>query len=149
MFSGPALNPSLAERVAGESHTRLYLAAKNILRRLDDVIDDGRADEAIDRLMEYLSLYPVDLLIGIMKDIKPRTNGSTPTLSKTPISSTPTSRRTALSGDPMEHNLTVEAILLYQKASLVADDLRKQQNQGTRPPVQGPSPGNFSPSSTG
>lgn len=35
----------------------------------------------------------------------------------------------------MEHNLTVEAILLYQKASLVADDLRKQQNQGTRPPV--------------
>ena len=35
----------------------------------------------------------------------------------------------------MEHNLTVEAILLYQKASLVADDLRKQQNQGNRPPV--------------
>lgn len=70
VFSGSALNPSLAERVAGESHTRLYLAAKNILRRLDDVIDDGQADEAIDRLMEYLSLYPVDLLIGIMKDIK-------------------------------------------------------------------------------
>lgn len=70
VFSGTALNPSLAERVAGESHTRLYLAAKNILRRLDDAIDDGQADEAIDRLMEYLSLYPVDLLIGIMKDIK-------------------------------------------------------------------------------
>ena len=35
----------------------------------------------------------------------------------------------------MEHNLTVEAILLYQKASLVADDLRKQQNQGNRPPI--------------
>ena len=70
VFSGTELNPSLAERIAGESHTRLYLAAKNILRRLDDTIDEGQGGESVDRLMEFLSLYPVDLLIGIMKDIK-------------------------------------------------------------------------------
>lgn len=70
VFSGDALADTLAERIAAESHTRLYLAAKNILRRLDTAMDDEHADAYINRLMDFLALYPVDLLIGIMKDMK-------------------------------------------------------------------------------
>ncbi|WP_301860175.1 ATP-binding protein [uncultured Megasphaera sp.] len=72
VFAGTQLNPALSERVTAESHTRLYLAAKNLLKRLDSTIDaDGNdAGAAITRLMGFISLYPVDLRIGIMKDIK-------------------------------------------------------------------------------
>ncbi len=70
VFSGSSLDKSLAPRVAAESHTRLYLAAKNILRRLDGAIGGGDEQKLIDRLVEFLSLFPPDLLIGIMKDIK-------------------------------------------------------------------------------
>ena len=70
VFSGSSLDASLARRVGGESHTRLYLAAKNITRRLESCINDENARQLIDRLMEFLALYPADLLIGVMKDIK-------------------------------------------------------------------------------
>lgn len=69
VFSGPALDESLAGRIAGESHTRLYLAAKNILRRLDRTMADD-LPQAVDRLVDFLSLYPADLRIGVMKDMK-------------------------------------------------------------------------------
>ncbi len=73
VFAGEQLNETVSKKVAVESHTRLYLAAKNMLKRLDrNMADDriGNAAATIDRLMEFLSFYPADLLIGIMKDIR-------------------------------------------------------------------------------
>lgn len=67
-----SLPESLRDRVKKESHTRLYLAAKNILTTLEaDILSDPKASSfSIDRLIEFLGLYPVDLKIGIMKDIR-------------------------------------------------------------------------------
>lgn len=72
VFSGDSLNESIQERVKNESHTRLYLSAKNILKNLESNIKNNNYDSGyyIDRLIEFLKIYPVDLMIGIMKDIK-------------------------------------------------------------------------------
>lgn len=72
VFSGTSLPESLRDRVKGESHTRLYLCARNILKTLESQLikapDDAQL--SMDRLVAFLKLYPVDLKIGIMKDIK-------------------------------------------------------------------------------
>ncbi|GBG55410.1 ATPase [Sporomusaceae bacterium FL31] len=72
VFSGSELHESVKEKIKNESHTRLYLAAKNILKHLEATIKNNAADTSylIDRLIEFLKIYPVDLMIGIMKDIK-------------------------------------------------------------------------------
>ena len=72
IFSGNSLPESIKEQVKNESHTRLYLSAKNILKSLAANILDDRDDPGlyIKRLVEFLQLYPVDLKIGLMKDIK-------------------------------------------------------------------------------
>jgi len=72
VFAGISLPESVMEQVKNESHTRLYLAAKNILKNLDATIKKRDADPSyyIDRLIAFLKTYPVDLMIGIMKDIK-------------------------------------------------------------------------------
>ena len=72
VFFGNSLHESIRERVKNESHTRLYLAAKNILKNLEATISNDREDTNfhIERLIEFLQLYPVDLKIGLMKDIK-------------------------------------------------------------------------------
>ncbi|MBP2637060.1 MAG: ATPase associated with various cellular activity 5 [Firmicutes bacterium] len=72
VFAGTALAETVSEKIKAESHTRLYLSAKNILKSLETNIDNGDYDANyyIDRLLAFLKLYPVDLMIGIMKDIK-------------------------------------------------------------------------------
>lgn len=72
VFSGGALREPVKEKVGRETHTRLYLSAKNILKRLDTVLQEEGVDASrmIDRLVEFLRLYPVDLRIGLMKDIR-------------------------------------------------------------------------------
>ncbi|GAB6155523.1 ATP-binding protein [Desulfosporosinus burensis] len=72
VFSGNSLHESIRERVKNESHTRLYLSAKNILKNLEANILNYRHDSSfyMERLIEFLKLYPVDLKIGLMKDIK-------------------------------------------------------------------------------
>jgi len=72
VFSGNSLPESIRERVKNESHTRLYLSAKNILKNLEANIlkHSNGSDFYMDRLIEFLKLYPVDLKIGLMKDIK-------------------------------------------------------------------------------
>lgn len=72
VFSGDSLPESLRERVKNESHTRLYLSAKNILKYLESNLLNDRGDSSfyLDRLIEFLKIFPVDLMIGIMKDIK-------------------------------------------------------------------------------
>lgn len=70
VFLEDTLPETISERIKNESHTRLYLAAKNILKNLESNIKNYDSSHYIDRLIEFLQIYPVDLMIGIMKDIK-------------------------------------------------------------------------------
>lgn len=72
VFLGASLNEAFIERVRSESHTRLYLAAMNILRNLESNINNLDYDSSVfvNRFIEFIKIYPVDLMIGIMKDIK-------------------------------------------------------------------------------
>lgn len=72
IFSGEILNVSVIEKVKNESHTRLYLSAMNILKALELNIKNDEFDSSyyINRFIEFLKTYPIDLMVGIMKDIK-------------------------------------------------------------------------------
>ncbi|WP_270646867.1 ATP-binding protein [Paeniclostridium hominis] len=72
VFSGETLSESVIEKVKNESHTRLYLATMNILRDLELNIknDSYNSNFYINRFVQFLKEYPIDLMVGIMKDIK-------------------------------------------------------------------------------
>ncbi|MBH1942163.1 ATP-binding protein [Mobilitalea sibirica] len=71
IFTKDSLSQTLIERIQNESHTRLYLSAKNILKFLEMNLNNTQeADFYVDRLIELLKIYPVDLRVGIMKDMK-------------------------------------------------------------------------------
>lgn len=71
IFLEETLDSEIIEKVKNESHTRLYLSAMNILKKLElNIKDNNDSKVYIDRLIEFLKLYPIDLMVGIMKDIK-------------------------------------------------------------------------------
>lgn len=72
VFTGETLSEEVLEKIKKESHIRLYLSAQNILKTLESNIknDEDEVDYLINRLVTYLKAYPIDLMIGIMKDIK-------------------------------------------------------------------------------
>ncbi|MGL6106977.1 ATP-binding protein [Romboutsia sp.] len=72
VFIEETLNEEIIEKIQNESHTRLYLSAINILKNLENNIKnyDNESSYYINRLVEFLKAYPVDLMVGIMKDIK-------------------------------------------------------------------------------
>lgn len=72
VFLGENLSSSVVEKVKSESHTRLYLSAMNILKTLESNVKNDNYDSSyyINRFIEFLKIYPVDLMVGIMKDIK-------------------------------------------------------------------------------
>jgi hypothetical protein len=72
VFAGDSFSDSLLERIKQESHTRLYLSSKNVLKSLNTNIKNNSIDanESIHKLIQLLKIYPIDLRIGIMKDIK-------------------------------------------------------------------------------
>ena len=72
VFSGETLSESVIEKVKNESHTRLYLATMNILRYLELNIKNDSYDSNfyINRFVQFLKEYPIDLMVGVMKDIK-------------------------------------------------------------------------------
>ena len=74
VFSGEELSEKVIEQTKNENHTRLYISAMNILRCLESDIQSDKLNSLgfnyIARLVAFLKLYPVDLMIGIMKDIK-------------------------------------------------------------------------------
>ena len=71
VFSGDTLNESVIEKAKNENHTRLYISAMNILKTLESNIEN-KADSSyyINRFVKFLKVYPIDLMVGIMKDIK-------------------------------------------------------------------------------
>lgn len=72
VFAGEVLSSSIIERIKNESHTRLYLTAINILKEMESRIrnNEEMLKVDIDRLTHFLQIYPVDLMVGIMKEIK-------------------------------------------------------------------------------
>lgn len=72
VFAGDVLSDAVIEQVKRESHTRLYLAAMNILKTLELNIKSNEEEsaESIARFVAFLKAYPIDLMVGIMKDIK-------------------------------------------------------------------------------
>lgn len=71
VFSEEVLSEAVILRIQKENHTRLYLLAKNILKSLKITMKtNGDLSFYFHRLIEFLRLYPADLRIGIMKDIK-------------------------------------------------------------------------------
>lgn len=72
IFTGEFISETVLQRIQSETHTRLYLSAKNILKNLEQSVkkDSSEICYYIDRLIYLIKLYPTDLRIGIMKDIK-------------------------------------------------------------------------------
>ena len=71
VFSGENLGENITENIKNESHTRLYISAMNILKTLENKInEDSNSEFLVNRFVEFLGEYPIDLMVGIMKDMK-------------------------------------------------------------------------------
>ena len=72
IFSGDVLSEEVIEKIKGESHTRLYLTAMNTLKALENNIQSYNDEKSyyINRFIEFIKKYPIDLMVGIMKDMK-------------------------------------------------------------------------------
>lgn len=73
VFQGKELSEEVIIRLKEETHTRLYLTSANILRALDKEFTKAEDDKKkwyVERLVEVLKVYPVDLMVGVMKDMK-------------------------------------------------------------------------------
>lgn len=66
LFSYEVLPVELRDDLANESHSRLYILAKNCL----NYICDNNREKNIILFSELLKIYPRDLRLGIMKEIK-------------------------------------------------------------------------------
>lgn len=72
VFLGEFIDEFIVERVKNESYIRFYLLVMNILKDLELNIknDKYELNYYINRFIEFLKMYFVDLMIGIMKDIR-------------------------------------------------------------------------------
>lgn len=71
VFSGENLREDVIEKIKNESHTRLYISAMNILKTLENRMnEDDNSELLVNRFVEFLGEYPIDLMVGIMKDMK-------------------------------------------------------------------------------
>jgi len=73
VFEEEVLSEQVKIRISNESHTRLYLTGSNIINYISSKVEEleGAAiKKVIDRFVEFLSFYPVDLMIGIMQDMR-------------------------------------------------------------------------------
>ncbi len=71
VFDGETLSLEVVDQIKRESHTRLYISAMNILKNLENRMKkENETDFYINRFMNFVKEYPVDLMVGIMKDMK-------------------------------------------------------------------------------
>lgn len=73
IFEEEVLSEQVKIRISNESHTRLYLTGSNMINYISSKVEEleGAAiNKVIDRFVEFLSFYPVDLMIGIMQDMR-------------------------------------------------------------------------------
>jgi len=66
IFNNEILNFELKEKIEKENHSRLYILAKNSLMYLENM----PIEKNLKLFSELLNLYPRDLRLGIMKEIK-------------------------------------------------------------------------------
>lgn len=66
IFSNEILSLDIKEKISAENHSRLYILIKNCLK----FIEDNCKESNINLFSELLDLYPRDLRLGIMKEIK-------------------------------------------------------------------------------
>lgn len=67
IFKNENIDESLAMRVKEESHSRLYLEAKNALSYINN---NENKDKLVNLFSMFLQLFPSDLKMGIMQEIK-------------------------------------------------------------------------------
>lgn len=72
VFCRNYIDEEVIEIIKKETHTRLYLTAINILKILESniFIFEKESSFYINRFVKFLKLYPIDLMVGIMKDMK-------------------------------------------------------------------------------
>lgn len=72
VFCRKYIDEEVIEIIKKETHTRLYLTAINILKILESNIFSFEKESSfyINRFVKFLKLYPIDLMVGIMKDMK-------------------------------------------------------------------------------
>ena len=72
VFCRNYIDEEVIEIIKKETHTRLYLTAINILKILESNIFSFEKESSfyINRFVKFLKLYPIDLMLGIMKDMK-------------------------------------------------------------------------------
>lgn len=72
VFCRNYIDEEVIEIIKKETHTRLYLTAINILKILESNIFsfEKKSSFYINRFVKFLKLYPIDLMVGIMKDMK-------------------------------------------------------------------------------
>ena len=72
VFCRNYIDEEVIEIIKKETHTILYLTAINILKILESNIFSFEKESSfyINRFVKFLKLYPIDLMVGIMKDMK-------------------------------------------------------------------------------
>ncbi len=73
VFEEEVLSEQVKIRISNESHTRLYLTGSNMINYISSKVEELEVADikrVIDRFVEFLSFYPVDLMIGIMQDMR-------------------------------------------------------------------------------
>lgn len=73
IFEKESLQEEVKEKISKESHTRLYLTSSNMINYINKKVQDLEEkdiDKMINRFVEFLNLYPIDLMIGIMQDMR-------------------------------------------------------------------------------
>ncbi len=73
VFEEEVLSKQVKIRISNESHTRLYLTGSNMINYVSSKVEELEGaviKKVIDRFVEFLSFYPVDLMIGIMQDMR-------------------------------------------------------------------------------
>lgn len=72
VFGQENMSEALELRVKEETHTRLYLSAVNLFKYLETRNNEDKEQlmVLVDRLITFLEWYPVDLKIGLMKEMK-------------------------------------------------------------------------------
>ncbi len=73
VFEKVNLSEEIKIKISKESHTRLYLTANNMINYINRKIQEAEGEDVskvIDRFVEFLNLYPIDLMIGIMQDMR-------------------------------------------------------------------------------
>lgn len=72
VFCRNYIDEEVIEIIKKETHTRLYLTAINILKILESNIFSFEKESSfyINRFVKFFKLYPIDLMVGIMKDMK-------------------------------------------------------------------------------